>query len=76
MGAKNYTLAKRTGVLTNIISYALRDCFTQHPEWFSSGNAQAIEQHVLTTAIPVLKSTLLLSCNDGFFACMKRIIKS
>jgi len=29
--------------LNTILKHALRDCFEQHPEWFSSGDTKAIE---------------------------------
>jgi hypothetical protein len=51
--------------LHDSIKYALRDCYAKHPEWFATGNVQAIERSVLKACKPFLLDALQLSFGDG-----------
>jgi hypothetical protein len=64
----------RTKELTNSITYALQTCFADHPEWFASGDFQAVADHMQTSLKPLLDIPLQLSFNDGYLACAKHII--
>jgi hypothetical protein len=64
----------RSVQLTNFISYAMRTCFAEHPEWFVSGDLKSIEHHLQTTLKPLLNIPMQLSFNDGWLACAKHII--